>query len=141
MCREVCGSIVSYRARGKMVGTDDNPIHFDEARFAGKRKYNRGRMLNGDTAPISENSDADISLLASSHRPSEKGGVEYSLGMRATVGQRHLQRGRSTTCQRDPPPYLGRPATTPCLVFVTLCNDQSRSSIQTRNILDYSFAN
>ena len=37
-----------------MVGTTENPIQIDEARFAGRRKYNRGRMLNGDNSPLSE---------------------------------------------------------------------------------------
>jgi len=59
MCREVCAAIVSHQRRGKMVGTMDNPIQIDEARFAGRRKYNRGRMLNGDNAPLSEDSDAE----------------------------------------------------------------------------------
>jgi len=54
MCREVCTSIVSHQRRGKMVGTTENPIQIDEARFAGRRKYNRGRMLNGDNSPLSE---------------------------------------------------------------------------------------
>jgi hypothetical protein len=45
-----------------MVGTDVNPIQIDEARFAGRRKYNRGGMLNGDNPPPprSEDSDADL---------------------------------------------------------------------------------
>jgi hypothetical protein len=43
-----------------MVGTDVNPIQIDEARFAGRRKYNRGRMLSGDNPPLSEDSDADV---------------------------------------------------------------------------------
>ncbi|MPC31198.1 hypothetical protein E2C01_024481 [Portunus trituberculatus] len=42
-----------------MVGTTDNSIQIDEARFAGRQKYNRGRMLNGDNAPLSEDSDAE----------------------------------------------------------------------------------
>jgi len=37
-----------------MVGTTDNPIQIDEARFGGLRKYNRERNLNGDNAPLSE---------------------------------------------------------------------------------------
>jgi len=45
MCREVCSSIVQKRP--KMLGTAINPIQIDEARFSGKRKYNRGRLLNG----------------------------------------------------------------------------------------------
>lgn len=43
-----------------MVDTDGNPNQTDEARFAGRRKYNRGRMLNGNNAPLCEDSDADI---------------------------------------------------------------------------------
>jgi len=35
-----------------MVGTTENPILIDEARFAGRQKYKRGRMLNGDNAPL-----------------------------------------------------------------------------------------
>lgn len=60
MCLEVCGAIVSHRARGKTVDTDVNPIQIDETRFAGRRKYNRGRMLNGDNPPLSEDSQADL---------------------------------------------------------------------------------
>ena len=60
MCREVCGEIVSHRTRSQMIGTPENPIQVDEARFAGRRKYNRGRLLTGDYAPETENSDADV---------------------------------------------------------------------------------
>ena len=49
MCREVCTGIVE--GRPQMVGTRDNPIQIDESRFAGKRKYNRGRLLQGDRRP------------------------------------------------------------------------------------------
>ena len=42
-----------------MVGTIGNPIQINEARFAGQRKYNQGRMLNGDNAPLSEDSEAE----------------------------------------------------------------------------------
>ncbi|CAI9732336.1 Hypothetical predicted protein [Octopus vulgaris] len=42
-----------------MVGTNDNPVQIDEARFAGRQKYNRGRILNGDNAPLFEDSDAE----------------------------------------------------------------------------------
>ena len=41
-------------------GTDDNPIHIDEARFAGRRKYNRSRLLEGDAPTIVEDDDADV---------------------------------------------------------------------------------
>lgn len=60
MCREVCSVIVSCDRKGQMVGTIDSPIQIDEARFAGRRKYNRGRMLNGDEAAESEDSDAEV---------------------------------------------------------------------------------
>lgn len=59
MCREVCTSIIS--GRPKMKGTSANPIQIDEARFAGRRKYNRGRLLAGDAPPQSEDEEADIS--------------------------------------------------------------------------------
>ena len=57
MCREVCSSAVLDN-RNMMVGTADNPIQIDESRFAGKRKYNAGRMLAGDRAP--EERDAEV---------------------------------------------------------------------------------
>lgn len=63
MCREVCGIVVSHRTRGKMVGTEDNPIQIDKLRFAGRRNCNRGRMLNStpkSKAPLSEDSDAVV---------------------------------------------------------------------------------
>ena len=43
-----------------MTGTAEEPIQIDEVRFAGRRKYNRGRLLTSDNAPSSEGSDADI---------------------------------------------------------------------------------
>ena len=60
MCREVYGAIVFHRQRGKMVGTNDNPIQIDEARFTGRRKYSRGRMANADNALLSEDSDTNV---------------------------------------------------------------------------------
>lgn len=53
-CREVCSEMVSVTRRGKLRGTPDDPIQIDEARFAGRRKYNRGRLLAGDE-PAEEN--------------------------------------------------------------------------------------
>ena len=41
-----------------MLGTAEEPIQIDEARFAGKRKHNRGRLLRGNRIPQSEDSDA-----------------------------------------------------------------------------------
>ena len=43
-----------------MVGTHLDLIQIDEARFAGKRKYPRGRMLQGDHLAESEDHDEDI---------------------------------------------------------------------------------
>ncbi|XP_064117836.1 uncharacterized protein LOC135223295 [Macrobrachium nipponense] len=60
MCREVCTVIVSVQNRGQMMGTEEEPVQIDEARFAGRRKYNRGRMLQGDQAPNSTDSDAEM---------------------------------------------------------------------------------
>lgn len=58
MCRNVCTSDLATRQ--KMVGTDDDPIQIDESRFAGHRKYHRGRMLTGDAAPGSEDEEAQV---------------------------------------------------------------------------------
>ena len=36
------------------------PIQIDKARFAGRRKYNRGRLLAGDAPPNDEDEDAVV---------------------------------------------------------------------------------
>ena len=59
MCREVCSSIVSVYRRGQMVETAVIPVERDEARFARRRKYNRGRLLNGDER--AESTDSELS--------------------------------------------------------------------------------
>ncbi|KAK4873826.1 hypothetical protein RN001_013186 [Aquatica leii] len=59
MCREVCSSIVSVQ-RGALVGTNKNPVQVNEVRFAGQRKFNRGRFLVGDYPALSEDSDTEI---------------------------------------------------------------------------------
>lgn len=51
---------MNVEARGQMVGTEEQPVQIDEARFAGRRKYNRGRMLQGDRPPAQVDSDADV---------------------------------------------------------------------------------
>ena len=43
-----------------MVGTAENPVQIDESRFAGRRKYNRGRMLQGDHAPKEIEEDIEV---------------------------------------------------------------------------------
>ena len=60
MCREVCSSIVSVNRRGQMMETEANLVEIDEARFAGRRKYNRGCFLNGDQTAKSTDSKADV---------------------------------------------------------------------------------
>ena len=57
MCREVCSSKVSVNRRGQMVETAVNPVERDKARFARKRKYNRGRLLNRDERAKSTDSE------------------------------------------------------------------------------------
>ena len=42
------------------MGTEVNPVEIDEARFVGRRKYNRGRLLNGDERAESTDSEADV---------------------------------------------------------------------------------
>ena len=59
MCKEVCSSIVSVNRRGQIVETAVNPVERDEARFAGRRKYNRGRLLNRDER--AESTDSELS--------------------------------------------------------------------------------
>ena len=58
MCREVCTTIM--RRRPQMLGTHTSPIQIDEARLAGGRKYNRGRILQGDHPP--QERDADVAV-------------------------------------------------------------------------------
>lgn len=57
-CREVCTAVLKNKP--KMKGTFEDPIQIDESRFAGKRKYNRGRMLAGDAPPQSVDEEADV---------------------------------------------------------------------------------
>ncbi|KAF5284281.1 hypothetical protein FQA39_LY04574 [Lamprigera yunnana] len=45
---EVWSAIISRRSQ--MIGTVDSAFKIDEVRLASCRKYNRGRMLNGDEA-------------------------------------------------------------------------------------------
>ena len=52
----VCTKVIEKKSQ--MLGTAEEPIHIDEARFAGKRTYNRSRLLQGNRAPQSEDSDA-----------------------------------------------------------------------------------
>lgn len=42
-----------------MTGTNNKSIQTDEARFTGQQIYNHGRLVNGDNAPLSEDSDPD----------------------------------------------------------------------------------
>ena len=47
----------SVEKRGKMKGTESSPVQIDEARFAGHRKYNKARMLDGDHEPEEEDEE------------------------------------------------------------------------------------
>ena len=47
----ICSTRLDVRFGRKMLGTESEPIQIDEARFAGRRKYNKGRMLAGDSSP------------------------------------------------------------------------------------------
>jgi hypothetical protein len=53
MCR-VCTKVIEKK--GQMLGTAEEPVQIDEARFARKLKYNRGRLLQGNRAPQLEDS-------------------------------------------------------------------------------------
>lgn len=63
-----CGTLMAEKRRkpavlaerGKMIGTDAQPIQIDEARFAGRCKYNRGRLLAGNAPATSEDGDAVV---------------------------------------------------------------------------------
>lgn len=52
MCREVCTLFVE--SRPKVKGTMEDPIQVDESYFAGRRKYNRGRLRRWDKKPKGE---------------------------------------------------------------------------------------
>jgi len=43
-----------------MVGNAQNTIQIDEARFAGRRKYNSGRLLAGDVPPALTDIHAEV---------------------------------------------------------------------------------
>lgn len=58
LCREVCTAVIKKKTN--MLGTHANPIQIDEARLAGRRKYNRGRMLGGDKPPINTDEKAQV---------------------------------------------------------------------------------
>ena len=52
-CRNVCTSTESTLP--KLVGTIvEEPLQIDEYYFAGKRKYNRGRLADGDKKAVGE---------------------------------------------------------------------------------------
>ena len=56
LCRQVCAAVVE--AQPKLLGTPEWLIQIDESYFAGRRKYNRGRLERGDLSlnePTEEN--------------------------------------------------------------------------------------
>ena len=58
--RMVCTMVLDMLSR--FVGTDENQIQVDEFYFPGKRKYNRGRLLVGDTSKKSEHDEEKADL-------------------------------------------------------------------------------
>jgi len=48
MCRRFVRVI---EKNGQILGTAEQPIQIDDARFAGKRIYSRGRLLQGNRVP------------------------------------------------------------------------------------------
>ncbi|VVC25533.1 ISXO2-like transposase domain [Cinara cedri] len=58
MCREVCTAVL--KTKKKVVENAQNPIQIDEARFAGRRKYNRDRLLAGDAPPSLKDISAKV---------------------------------------------------------------------------------
>ena len=58
--RKVCSQMVTVEKRGKMIGTVDEPIQIDEARFAGRRKNNKGRLLSGDMQVNLQDENAEV---------------------------------------------------------------------------------
>ena len=58
LCREVRINI--FQRKDQMVETIVKSIQIYEARFSGMRKYNRGRFLQGNLAPKSTESEAEV---------------------------------------------------------------------------------
>lgn len=59
MCRKVCSQIVSVSNRGKMVGTEEDPVQIDIAWFVGRPQHHRGRMMQ-DHVPESNDSNTEV---------------------------------------------------------------------------------
>ena len=56
-CRQVCSAVLELEE--KYEGTIDQPVQIDESYFSGRRKYNRGRLLHGDCAKVSNQDHED----------------------------------------------------------------------------------
>lgn len=72
LCREVCTRVI--RNQPKMVGTDEQPVQIDESYFQGRRKYNTGRLRDGDKVEEAEKKAKEAM------RKKEKLGNNYELG-------------------------------------------------------------
>jgi len=55
---DVCTQIIANNS--KMLGTADNPIQIDEARFTSHCKYNCGQILAGEAPPTVEDVDSTV---------------------------------------------------------------------------------
>jgi len=51
-CRTVCSKVLARQP--KYIGSPEYPIQIDEAYFAGRRKYKKGRLRKGDIKPKGE---------------------------------------------------------------------------------------
>jgi len=65
LCRDV--AVTKFDKRKKMVGPGQI-VQFDESLFQGKRKYNRGRLRNGDIIPnVDDNLSSDADDIDDDH--------------------------------------------------------------------------
>jgi hypothetical protein len=85
MCREVCTKVIAKKVQ--MLGTAEEPIQIDETRFAGKRKNNRGRLLQGNRVPQSEDSDA---LLENNRNHGRRTDGPWVFGLKKSLDCRYF---------------------------------------------------
>jgi len=89
VCREVCRSVVSKRPQIK--GIFANPIQIDEFRFAGRRKYNRGRLLAGNAHSDSEDEDLRSTISGiTAQGLTDRGSSDCDRGAIADISTSHV---------------------------------------------------
>ncbi|KAF5272988.1 hypothetical protein FQA39_LY07637 [Lamprigera yunnana] len=96
---KVCSSVVSVNRHGQLRGTEEDPTQIDEARFAGRRKYKTGRMLNGDHPAESDESDAEIEINRNHGRRND-GPWVFGLSLRDEVRYYYVERRDRVTLVR-----------------------------------------